>query len=184
MNLRRTLWAYVWNLRLRSRGSLIASSALAVISLTLPHETLAQSVGDPAGKWTFACAKPPAVADDECALTQSAVLAGRPTTGITLAVVRKPGANGYSLRFVTPLGVLLPKGLTARLDDKELGKVGFIRCSPNGCMAQAVDAKLVERMRTASVFQLTMFDGPNEPLSLSFNLSGLSDSLQKSLPLE
>ena len=49
------------------------------------------------------------------------------------------------MRVVAPLGVLLPSGLGLKLDNQDVGRAGFVRCLPNGCVAEVVmDDKLLE----------------------------------------
>jgi len=40
------------------------------------------------------------------------------------------------MRMVAPLGVLLPSGLGPKLDNQDAGRAGFVRCLPNGCVAE------------------------------------------------
>ncbi len=40
------------------------------------------------------------------------------------------------LRVVAPLNVLLPAGLGLKVDDADIGRAGFVRCLPNGCVAE------------------------------------------------
>ena len=49
---------------------------------------------------------------------------------------RRPQAR--LLRVLAPLGVLLPNGLGLNVDGKDMGRVAFVRCLPNGCVAEVV----------------------------------------------
>ena len=50
------------------------------------------------------------------------------------------------MRVVAPLGVLLPSGLGLKIDHADIGRAGFVRCLPNGCIAEVVmdDALIAE----------------------------------------
>ena len=65
------------------------------------------------------------------------------------------------MRVVAPLGVLLPSGLGLKLDNVDIGKAGFVRCLPNGCVAEVVmDDKLLGQLRTAKTATLLIFETP------------------------
>ena len=40
------------------------------------------------------------------------------------------------MRVIAPLGVLLPPGVSLRIDDADAGRLSFLQCLPNGCVAQ------------------------------------------------
>ncbi len=42
------------------------------------------------------------------------------------------------MRVVAPLGVLLPSGLGLKIDNADIGRAGFVRCLPNGCIAEVI----------------------------------------------
>jgi invasion protein IalB len=66
-------------------------------------------------------------------------------------------------RAVTPLGVLLPSGLGLKLDNQDVGRAGFVRCLPNGCVAEVVmDDKLLGQLRTAKTATFIIFETSEE----------------------
>lgn len=170
-----------------ARGSGLAAilSGSALLLFTPITASLAQqSQNDAKANWHFVCAKLPAVTHDECGLLQTAMIENR-NAGMTLAVIRKPGVKGYTVRFVAPLGVLLSKGISIRLDETSLGMLGFIRCYANGCVAQTnLEVGLVERLMASKTIRMTVHETPNEAVSLSLELADLATSLRRSLPLE
>ncbi len=67
------------------------------------------------------------------------------------------------MRVVAPLGVLLPSGLGLKLDDKDVGRAGFVRCLPNGCVAEVVmDDTLLGQLKTAKTATFIIFETPEE----------------------
>jgi hypothetical protein len=57
--------------------------------------------------------------------------------------------------------VLLPSGLALKLDHQDVGRAGFVRCLPNGCVAQVVmDDKLLNQLRTAKTATFIIFETP------------------------
>ena len=70
---------------------------------------------------------------------------------ITLVVIALKTADRKSrlLRVITPLGVLLPTGLSLRVDKDDLGRMNFVRCLPNGCVAEVfLDDKLLGKLES------------------------------------
>ena len=50
------------------------------------------------------------------------------------------------MRILAPLGVLLPSGLGLKIDAADMGRAGFVRCLPNGCVAEVI---LEDKLLTA-----------------------------------
>ena len=68
----------------------------------------------------------------------------RSNAGLTVIVLKTADQKSKLMRVVAPLGVLLPSGLGLKLDNQDVGRAGFVRCLPNGCVAEVVmDEKLL-----------------------------------------
>ncbi len=108
-----------------------------------------------ASAWETRCETPPGAASEQCAIVQSVVDDQRPN--ITLVVIALKTADHKSrlLRVIAPLGVLLPTGLDLKLDAEDVGRMRFVRCLPNGCVAETlIDDKLLQRMESAQTMTL------------------------------
>ena len=67
------------------------------------------------------------------------------------------------MRVIAPPGVLLPSGLGLKVDNAELGRAGFVRCVPNGCVAEVVmDDNLIGKLRTGQSATFIIFQTPEE----------------------
>ena len=67
------------------------------------------------------------------------------------------------MRVVAPLGVLLPSGLGLKIDNEDVGRAGFVRCLPNGCVAEVVmDDNLINKLRTGKTSTFIIFQTPEE----------------------
>ena len=81
---------------------------------------------------------------------------------------------------VAPLGVLLPSGLGLKLDNVDVGRAGFVRCLPNGCVAEVVmDEKLLGQLRTAKTATFIIFETPEEGIGFPLSLNGLGEGYDK-----
>ena len=62
----------------------------------------------------------------------------RANVGLTVIVLKTADQKSRLMRVVAPLGVLLPSGLGLKIDKADIGRAGFVRCLPNGCIAEVV----------------------------------------------
>jgi invasion protein IalB len=86
------------------------------------------------------------------------------------------------MRIVAPMGVLLPSGLGLKIDKVEVGRVGFVRCLPNGCVAEVVIGdNLLNQLRTGQMAIFIIFQTPEEGIGFPINLKGFAEGLE-SLP--
>ena len=100
------------------------------------------------GDWQIRCDTPPGAQGEQCALIQSVVAEDRSNAGLTVIVLKTADQKSKLMRVVAPLGVLLPSGLGLKLDNQDVGRAGFVRCLPNGCVAEVVmDDKLLGQLR-------------------------------------
>ena len=87
-------------------------------------------------------------------------------------------ADGKSrlLRVVAPLGVLLTAGLGLKIDQVDIGRAGFVRCLPTGCIAEVtMDDKLVDQMGSGATATFIIFQTPEEGVGIPLTLTGFKD---------
>jgi len=83
------------------------------------------------------------------------------------------GAKKPVLRVIAPLGILLPRGLGLKVDDAVIGATGFVRCLPNGCVAEVeLDEGLLEKLRKGKEAMFVIFLPPDEGRGLPLQLDG------------
>jgi invasion protein IalB len=76
--------------------------------------------------------------------------------------------------------VLLPNGLGLNIDDKNIGRVPFVRCLPNGCVAEVVlDDTLVDKLQTGKNAIFVVFRTPEEGVGIPVSLNGFADGFAK-----
>ena len=132
------------------------------------------------GDWQIRCDTPPGAQGEQCALIQSVVAEDRSNAGLTVIVLKTADQKSKLMRVVAPLGVLLPSGLGLKLDNQDVGRAGFVRCLPNGCVAEVVmDDKLLGQLRTAKTATFIIFETPEEGIGFPLSLNGLGEGYDK-----
>ncbi|WP_230530755.1 invasion associated locus B family protein [Microvirga roseola] len=127
------------------------------------------------GDWQMRCETPAGATAEQCALVQNVVAEDRPN--ITLVIIVLKNADGVTrhLRVVAPLGILLPSGLGLKIDDTDIGRVGFVRCLAAGCVAEVVmEDALIEQMKTGKSATFIVFQTPEEGIGIPVSLNGFA----------
>lgn len=160
---------------LRRTCKTVAGAALAVAALAAP--ALAQSeVRGSHGEWQIRCDTPPGAQNEQCALMQSVTAEDRQNVGLTVIVLKTADGQDHILRVLAPLGVLLPSGLGLRIDDEDVGRAAFIRCLPNGCVAEVIiDDTLVSKLREGEAATFIIFQTPEEGIGIPLSLEGFTE---------
>ncbi len=128
------------------------------------------------GDWQIRCETPPGAQNEQCALMQSVTAEDRPNVGLTVLVLKIADLKNRLLRVVAPLGVVLPSGLGLKIDNNDVGRAGFIKCLPNGCMAEInMDDNLVSKLRTGQSATFIIFQSPEEGIGFPVSLKGFGD---------
>ena len=159
-------------------------AALLMIGLWLlvPSENaLAQGAVKSVHKdWQIRCDTPPGAKAEQCALIQSVTAEDRANVGLTVIVLKTADQKSRLMRVVAPLGVLLPSGLGLKIDQADIGRAGFVRCLPNGCIAEVVmDDKLLGQLKSAKTATFIIFETPEEGIGFPLSLNGLSEGFDK-----
>ena len=132
------------------------------------------------GDWQIRCDTPPGAKAEQCALIQSVVAEDRSNAGLTVIILKTADQKSKLMRVVAPLGVLLPSGLGLKLDNADVGRAGFGRCLPNGCVAEVVmDDKLLGQLRSAKTATFIIFETPEEGIGFPLSLNGLGEGYDK-----
>lgn len=132
------------------------------------------------GDWQIRCDTPPGAQAEQCALIQSVVAEDRSNAGLTVIILKTADQKSRLMRVVAPLGVLLPSGLGLKLDNNDVGRAGFVRCLPNGCVAEVVlDENLLNQLKTAKTATFIIFETPEEGIGFPLSLKGLGEGFDK-----
>ena len=160
----------------------LSTLALAVALLALPGEKAgAQGAVKSVHKdWQIRCDTPPGAKAEQCALIQSVTAEDRANVGLTVIVLKTADAKSRLMRVVAPLGVLLPSGLGLKIDATDVGRAGFVRCLPNGCIAEVImDDELIKKLRTGKSATFIIFQTPEEGIGFPMSLAGFGEGYDK-----
>jgi invasion protein IalB len=153
---------------------------LAAVAALGGQATAQGAVRSVHGDWQIRCDTPPGAQGEQCALMQSVTAEDRPNVGLTVIVLKTTDQKSRLMRVVAPLGVLLPSGLGLKIDNNDVGRAGFVRCLPNGCVAEVVmDDKLINEMRTGQTSTFIIFQTPEEGIGFPMSLKGFGEGFDK-----
>jgi invasion protein IalB len=166
----------------RARGLAILALA-AGAALVAPGQAAAQgAVKSVHNDWQIRCDTPPGAQAEQCALIQSVTAEDRANVGLTVIVLKTADQKSRLMRVVAPLGVLLPSGLGLKVDQTDVGRAGFVRCLPNGCVAEVVmDDNLIRQLRAGQTATFIIFQTPEEGIGIPVSLGGFAQAFD-SLP--
>ena len=159
-----------------------AVTALGCAGLTgMPDRAAAQgAVRSVHADWQIRCDTPPGAQGEQCALIQSVTAEDRANVGLTVIVLKTADQKARLMRVVAPMGVLLPSGLGLKIDQADVGRAGFVRCLPNGCVAEVVmDDNLVRQLRTGQAATFIIFQTPEEGIGFPMSLRGFGEGFDK-----
>ncbi len=164
----------------------LASARAACVIAALSALAATQSLSGPAwaqgavksvhGDWQIRCDTPPGAQSEQCALMQAVTAEDRPNVQLTVIVLKTADQKSRLMRVVAPLGVLLPSGLGLKIDNQDVGRAGFVRCLPNGCVAEVVmDDNLIKQLRTGQTSTFIIFQTPEEGIGFPLSLKGFAE---------
>ncbi len=135
-----------------------------------------QQVGD----WQITCDTPPGAASEQCVIIQSVTAEDQPNVGLRVIALRTADQQARLLRILAPLGVLLPNGLGLNIDGVDMGRVAFVRCLPNGCVAEVVmDDALLKALSDGKSALFVVFKTPEEGIGIPVSLSGFGEAFKQ-----
>ncbi len=163
-----------------SRRAALAALAVALGFGALPAAAQTQSaVKAKYEDWELRCDTPPGASKEQCALLQSVAADDRPNVSLVVIVLKTADGKSRLLRIIAPLGILLPNGLGLKIDDADIGRAGFVRCLPSGCVAEVImEDKLVEQMRAGRTATFIIYQTPEEGIGIPLALKGFQQGFE------
>ncbi len=163
------------------RRGLVAAALASLLAGVLAGTAAAQgTVKSVHADWQVRCDTPPGAQGEQCALIQSVTAEDRPNVGLTVIVLKTADQKSRLMRVLAPLGVLLPSGLGLKIDKADVGRAGFVRCLPNGCVAEVqMDENLMKQLRTGQAATFIIFQTPEEGIGIPMSLKGFGEGYDK-----
>lgn len=160
--------------------AMLVGSALMIAMLASAPVAAQGAVRSVHGDWQIRCDTPPGAQHEQCALMQSVTAEDRANVGLSVIVLKVADQKSRLMRVVAPLGVLLPSGLGLKIDDADVGRAGFVRCLPNGCVAEVVmEDELIKQLRTGKSATFIIFQSPEEGIGFPIGLKGFGEGFDK-----
>ncbi|RYC34049.1 invasion associated locus B family protein [Lichenibacterium minor] len=132
------------------------------------------------GDWEMRCETPSGAPKEQCALLQRIEAEDKPNVNLVVIVLKTADGKSRLLRVVAPLGVLLPSGLGLKIDNADVGRAGFVRCLPTGCVAEvAMEDKLIDQLKAGATATFIIFQTPEEGIGIPLTLTGFKDGFDK-----
>jgi invasion protein IalB len=123
--------------------------------------------------WQVRCDTPAGAQGEQCALIQSVTAEDRANVGLTVIILKTADHKSRLLRVVAPMGVLLPSGLGLKIDNADVGRAGFVRCLPNGCVAEVIlEEQLLQQLNAGATATFIIFQTPEEGIGIPISLNG------------
>ena len=169
----------------RSKAGWALMSLIGGVLLMSSHASAAESapqgaVRDKHGDWVTRCETPPGAAHEQCAIVLSVVDQDRPNLILVVIVLNTADRKTRLMRVIAPLGVLLPPGVSLRIDNAEAGRLSFLQCLPNGCVGQlAMDQTLIDKLKTGKTATLGIFQTPEEGVGVQAPLAGFKEAYEQ-----
>jgi invasion protein IalB len=161
------------------RAPVAVAFCLALWLLPLGQAKSEGSVKDKHGNWETRCESPPGAASEQCAIVQSVADEERPNINLVVIALKTADRKGRLLRVIAPLKVLLPTGMGLRIDKDDMGRMNFVRCLPNGCVAEVfIDDKLLAKMESGQTITFVIFETPEEGIGVPAPLAGFKESFE------
>jgi invasion protein IalB len=160
---------------------LVPMMLVALLALAPENHVFAQGAVKSVHKdWQIRCDTPPGAKTEQCALIQSVTAEDRANVGLTVIVLKTADQKSRLMRVVAPLGVLLPSGLGLKIDQADIGRAGFVRCLPNGCIAEVImDDELIKKLRSGKTATFIIFQTPEEGIGFPMSLAGFGEGYDK-----
>jgi len=163
-----------------ARRTITAAAAVAALIATAMPVFAQGAVRSVHQEWQIRCDTPPGAKSEQCALIQSVTAEDRANIGITVIVLKTADKKSRLMRVIAPLGVLLPSGLGLKIDQTDIGRAGFVRCLPNGCIAEVVmDENLLGQLRKGKTATFIIFQTPEEGIGFPMSLAGFGEGFDK-----
>lgn len=134
------------------------------------------------GDWKIQCeaaakAQGQAQNDKQCAMVQTARSEKNAKLGLTTVFVRgkQNGKDVTMMRILAPIGVYLPTGVALEVDGGAVGRIPFMRCLPQICVAFGeAGTQTLDKFRKGTAANFIIYEAPGIGMPVKISLNGFS----------
>jgi invasion protein IalB len=169
-----------WNGEGAAARILAGAVFFAAMIFSAPAPRAQGPIKDKHGDWETRCETPPGAAYEQCAIVLSVVDRERPNLTLVVIVLNTADRKARLMRVIAPLGVLLPPGIDLKIDDEDLGRLNYLQCLANGCVAQvAIDDKLLGKLKSGKTATFGVFQTPEQGVGVLAPLAGFKEAYEQ-----
>lgn len=133
--------------------------------------------------WLVRCGRPDQQGPEVCEMQQEQV-DRQDRTVMAVAVGKVPGSSEVGLLILLPLGILLPAGVTMRIDDGAEIPLEVQRCERQGCRIERIlEPDLLNRLKAGTkatvYFEAVDPQGERQRLGVPISLLGFTAALNE-----
>jgi invasion protein IalB len=132
------------------------------------------------GAWELHCETPSGATSERCALVQTVRSEDKANANLGVIVARPPELKTTILRVVAPLNVYLLNGVSLKIDQNDIGRASFFRCSAGGCLSDIpIEDKLLSQLKSGKIATLVIYLEPYEGLRHLVRLEGFNEGYER-----
>ncbi|MGE3872802.1 MAG: invasion associated locus B family protein [Parvibaculaceae bacterium] len=113
----------------------------------------------------------------QCAMVQSARSEKNAKLGVTTVFVRgkQNGKEITMMRILAPIGVYLPTGVALEVDGGAVGRIPFMRCLPQICMAFGeAGNQTLDKFKKGTAANFIIYEAPGIGMPIKISLNGFA----------
>lgn len=135
------------------------------------------------GSWKIQCEQAPEGQPDakrSCGMVQVTTSDKNPKAFLNVIIVRSKQADQQrtEVRMLAPLGVFLPMGVALEIDGEAIGRVGYVRCMAQICMATGeIKPETLAKLKKGKAANFIIYEAPGMGLPMKLSLDGFSAAL-------
>lgn len=155
------------------RNVILIAAALVAAASNIATAQTTPKTAKKYGDWALSCRQLKADGPERCVLFQDILWKTGGKRILNVSVARTAKDQPFVAAVTTPLGILLPAGLTLNVDEKELVRFPLRFCNINGCRGQFPISESMQNIFSKGKKGRVLFRQPNgRPLRVEFSLRG------------
>jgi invasion protein IalB len=132
------------------------------------------------GAWALRCETPVGAPSEQCVLTQMVRAEDAANVNLGVMILKPREVKGGVLRIIAPMNVFLPNGVGLKIDQTDIGRVGFVRCAPSGCIADApIEDPLLAQLDAGKIATFVVYMTPYEGVRSLISLEGFKQGYDR-----